>query len=117
MKIIKYFIIISLLVLFGCSKETDKGYMDKAAKEMKDSSVTEAVSSYESLIKEYPKSDLAPEALTRMAAIYQNKMVKTLSEKESFKKAAWRRTTSITPTWRSATGSKMRPDQPACSIR
>ena len=87
MKIIKYFIIISLLVLFGCSKETDKGYMDKAAKEMKDSSVTEAVSSYESLIKEYPKSDLAPEALTRMAAIYQNKMVKTLSEKESFKKA------------------------------
>ncbi len=87
MKIIKYFILIIFLLLFGCSKETDKGYMDQAAKELKDSSVTEAISSYESLIKEYPKSDLAPEALTRLAALYQNRMVKALSEKESFQKA------------------------------
>ena len=87
MKIIKYSVLILFLILFGCSKETDKGYMDQAAKEMKDSSVTKAVSSYESLIKEYPKSVLASEALTRMAAIYQNQMVKTLSEKESFQKA------------------------------
>lgn len=87
MKIIKYIILISILVLFGCSKESDKGYMDEASKEMKDSSITEAINSYETLVKEYPKSDLAPEALFQLALIYQNKMDKTLSEKECLQKA------------------------------
>ncbi len=87
MKIIKYSVLILFLILFGCSKETDKGFMDQAAKEMKDSSVTDAVSSYESLIKEYPQSDLAPEALSKLAVIYQNRMDKSLSEKESFQKS------------------------------
>ncbi len=87
MKIIKYSILIIFLILFGCSKETDKGYMDQAAKEMKDSSVTDAVNSYEALIKEFPKSDLAPEALSKLAVIYQNGMVKALSQKESFQKS------------------------------
>ncbi len=91
MKIVKYFFLISIfisfLILFGCSKESDKGYMDEAAKEMKDSSVTEAINSYEALVKEYPNSDLAPDALYQLAVIYQNKMDKTLSEKECLQKS------------------------------
>jgi TolA-binding protein len=87
MKIVKYIILISFLILFGCGKESDKGYMDKAAEEMKDSSITDAVNSYETLIKEYPQSDLAPEALYKLALIYQNKMDKTLSEKECLQKS------------------------------
>ncbi len=91
MKIIKFTILISVLVLslilIGCSKETDKGYFDKASNDKKTNNMAEAVNNYETLVKEYPKSDLAPEALYQLGLIYQNKLVKTLSEKESLQKS------------------------------
>ncbi|MEO8399713.1 MAG: tetratricopeptide repeat protein [Ignavibacteriaceae bacterium] len=87
MKTLKFIALFSFLILFGCSKESDKSYLDTASNNLKNNNITEAVNSYESLIKEYPKSDLVPEALYQLAVIYQNKMVKNLSEKESLQKA------------------------------
>jgi TolA-binding protein len=42
---------------------------------------------FEELTNEYPESNLAPEALSQLASIYQGKRVKSISESESLQKA------------------------------
>jgi TolA-binding protein len=41
----------------------------------------------ENFIKENPESEKAPETLTKLASVYQNKMLKDLSVRESLEKA------------------------------
>ena len=83
------FTIFILVFLFaGCSKISDKEYMDKATISLKQNDITDAVDAYKSLIEEYPESKLAPDALEKLAAIYQNNQVKNLSQIESLKEAS-----------------------------
>jgi TolA-binding protein len=81
-----FFILVFLFA--GCSKISDNEYMDKADASLKQNDITGAVESYESLVEEYPESKIAPEALEKLAAIYQNNMTKNLSQEESLKKAS-----------------------------
>jgi len=77
-----------LLVVFGCSaKKSDKELFDTAKADLKVQKYPEAVVSFEELIKEHPDSELAPEALSEEASIYQNKQIKNLSEKENLEKS------------------------------
>jgi TolA-binding protein len=83
--------IIALLALFlmvSCSaKKTDKELFDEAQKNLKEDKVPEAVMAFEELIYEHPESEMAPEALSQLATLYQNKQVKSISERESLEKA------------------------------
>lgn len=87
MKSIFITFILSLLII-GCSKTTDKEYMKQAAESTKENKISKAVQDYENLVKEYPNSKLAPQALRELAALYQNKMVKGIGTIESLNKAA-----------------------------
>ncbi len=79
---------LTLLLFFGCSsKKTDKELFDEAKANLKDQKYPEAVMSFEELVKDYPESALAPEALSETASIYQNKQIKNLSERENLNKA------------------------------
>ena len=83
--------IIALLTLFliaGCtSKKSDKELFDEAQKNLKEDKIPEAVMAFEELINDNSDSELAPEALSQLASLYQNKRIKSLSEKENLEKA------------------------------
>ena len=86
MKSILSILILSLIV--SCSpKKSDKELLDEARKNLKDGKISEAVIAFEELVNDIPESKLAPEALSELAGIYQNKLVKSLGEKENFEKA------------------------------
>ena len=72
------------LLLAGCSdKKTASELLTEGEKFTSEENLPEAVLSYETLIKDYPDDALVPEATVRVAAIYQNKLVKNISENES----------------------------------
>jgi len=80
--------ILILLLMAGCSpKKSDKELFDDAQKHLKEDKISEAVIAFEELVNDNPASKLVPEALSELAAIYQNKLVKSLSEKENLEKA------------------------------
>jgi TolA-binding protein len=77
-----------LLLFFGCSSnKSDKELFDEAETNLKAQKYPEAVISFEELINDHSDSKLAPEALSKLASIYQNKQVKNLSEEENLNKA------------------------------
>jgi TolA-binding protein len=86
-KILSVFAIIIFFVA-GCSKTTDKEYFDKAAESVKNGNISDAISSYEKLVDEYPESKLAPDALLKEAALYHDNKVKNVSKEESLTKSA-----------------------------
>jgi TolA-binding protein len=79
--------LLSLIVLTGCSKKSVDDYMKSAEENLKNNKVQEAVADLEGLLKDHKESDKAPEALTKLASLYQNKMVKNLSDNESLEKS------------------------------
>ena len=80
--------LVILLLVVGCSpKKSDQELFNEAKKNIKDDKISEAVMAFEELVNDNPESKLAPEALSELAAIYQNKFVKSLSEKENLEKA------------------------------
>lgn len=87
----KYFILSALLsgIIFvnGCSSKSADDFMMAAHESVMKNNISEAINNYESVVNKFPKSLEAPEALFQIATLYQNKMVKNLSDKESFKKA------------------------------
>ncbi len=78
----------STILLTGCSSKSSGDYMKAAHENMMKKNISEAVTDYESVVKEFPQSSEAPDALFQIATIYQNKMVKDLSDNESYTKAA-----------------------------
>ena len=83
-----YTYIIILLFFAGCSKISDKEYINKAEESLKQNDIASAIEAYESLLDEYPESELAPGVLEKLATIYQNNQVKNLSKIESLKEAS-----------------------------
>ena len=84
----KLFSIFILLILLGCGeKKSVDELMTLANTNLNENKVPEAVLLFEEIIDEYPESDKAPEVLSRLASIYQNKMIKSLSDTESLEKA------------------------------
>ena len=81
------FLIFVPLLIISCSKNTDKDYFDQGNNLLKEKEITEAVKSFEQLLSEYPKSELAPKALLQLASVYQNKMDSTINPRDSFDRA------------------------------
>ncbi len=71
----------------GCSSKSADDYMKTAQENVKQKNISEAINNYESVVREFPDSPQAPDALFQIATLYQNKMVKNISDVESYKKA------------------------------
>ena len=76
------------LIITGCSRKTDKEYMDTAERSVQNKNYIEALKSYQEVIKEYPKSKDAPEAMVKMASLYMNHADSTLNQEQSYIRAA-----------------------------
>ena len=75
------------LFLIACSKTSDQEYLTQAEKSLKEKNIDQAVTDLESLVKEYPESELSPKALVQLAGIFQNQLVKNLKPTESLDRA------------------------------
>jgi len=84
----RLFSIFILLILIGCGeKKSVDELITEANTNLNENKVPEAVLLFEEIINEYPDSDKTPEILSRLASVYQNKMLKNLSDTESLEKA------------------------------
>jgi TolA-binding protein len=80
--------LLSFAVLFiGCNSKKADEYMKLAKSSISQNKIPETVKAYETLVQEFPKDSLAPEALYQLGTLYQNKMVPNMNEKDSFEKA------------------------------
>lgn len=87
MKNILFLLALSIL-LFGCAKKKPAAdYMKEAKLGIEQKKIPETIKAYETLINEFPKDSLAPEALYQLGTIYQNKMAPNLNETQSLEKA------------------------------
>lgn len=74
--------------MVGCSaKKTDKQLFDEAQNFLKQDKVPEAVMAFEMIVNDHSDSEIAPEALSQLAGLYQNKLIKSISERENLEKA------------------------------
>lgn len=81
-----YAALIFVLFFLGCAKTPDKDYIKSADENLTNGNVKEAIKDLESFIEEFKDSEKTPEALSKLALIYQNKIA-GISEKESLEKA------------------------------
>ena len=81
-----YVAVISVLFLIGCAKSPEKDYLKSADENLTKGNVKEAVKDLENFINEFKDSVKTPEALNKLALIYQNKIA-GIPEKESLEKA------------------------------
>ena len=80
--------LITFFLIVGCSsKKSDKELFDEAQKNLKEDKIPEAVMAFEELVNDHSDSELTPEAISQLASLYQNKRIKSLSEKENLEKA------------------------------
>ena len=78
----------ALFIIVGCStKKSDKELFDEAQKNLKEDKIPEAVTAFEELVNEHSDSELTPEALSQLGSLHQNKLIKSLSERENLEKA------------------------------
>jgi TolA-binding protein len=80
-------LLLPVLILAGCSSKDDADYKAEAEESLSKGNIAGAVAAYESLIKEFPDSKLAPAALFEIGTLYQNKTVKNIGSRESMEKA------------------------------
>jgi TolA-binding protein len=88
MKYIIGILSLSVILLVGCStKKSAAELFSDGEMFLEESKIPEAVNSYETLMNEYPDDVLAPDAIARLASIYQNKQVKNVPETQSLLKS------------------------------
>jgi len=80
-------LVLSFLIV-GCSQKTSNDYFNNAKKDLAAKKYTEAVKNFETVVKDFPSSAEAPEALMQIALIYQRRDIPNLSAEESFKRSS-----------------------------
>jgi TolA-binding protein len=81
-------ILILGLIIAGCAGKTPEDKLKEAADYAEKQNFVEAAKIYEELLGEEIDDTLAVEVLYRLATIYQNKLIGSLSGEESLEKAA-----------------------------
>lgn len=74
-------------LFISCSSKSDKEVFEDASKYLKEDRIAESIAEYEKLILEFPESQLAPQSISQLAAIYHSKKDPALTEQESLTKA------------------------------
>jgi len=87
MKSILFITVLSFL-LIGCGKKTVNDYMNNAQKNLAAKQYTQALKNFQNVVKKFPKNAAAPEALMKIAMIYQSKKMPDVNAKTSFEKSA-----------------------------
>ena len=77
-----------LLLVVGCSKPSDEGYMKRAVEAHKADQFDEALENYQAVVDTYPNSPLVPEALYAVGSIYQTNKRDMTKAIEYYKKVA-----------------------------
>ncbi len=80
--------ILSFVIFYNCSNPSDKDYFDLANNKIEEGKYAEAVFEFKKIVDEYPDSEFAPQSMYELAKLYHGQVVKSLSNKESFKKAS-----------------------------
>ena len=81
------FLFLAVIILTGCNKNSADKYMKQAKAAVEQKKIADAVKAYETLVSEFPKDSLAPEALYQLGSLYQNKLVPGLDRIASTEKA------------------------------
>src|ERR1035437_5918811 len=81
------FLLLAVIIFAGCNKNSADKYMKQAKSAIEQKKYTDAVKAYETLLSEFPKDSLAPEALYQLGSLYQNKFVPGLDGNASTEKA------------------------------
>ena len=83
-----FFILISIALIFtACSSKSDKEYYDNGLQLIKTENYSDALMEFETLLKEYPKSEFTEKAVFEIGKLYHGRVIKNLSAEESFRKA------------------------------
>jgi TolA-binding protein len=80
--------LLPLLILAGCSSKKDSDYKTEGDKQKSAGNISASIIAYESLLKEFPNSKLAPGAMAEIANYYQENKVKNVGMRESLEKSA-----------------------------
>ena len=81
------FIFIVGLMIIQCSSKTDQEFYDSAKKLINDNKYDLALKEFEELLSTYPQSKIAAKANFEIGKIYHGKLINTVSEEESSKRA------------------------------
>lgn len=84
-KVILFIILVSLL--FACGSKSDQDYYNAAKAKIEEGSYPEAIEEFETLLEEYPASELEAEVLFEVGKLYHGKVVKNLTDEESLSRA------------------------------
>ena len=81
------FIIIGLFALNGCSSDAGEQSFGAASQKVKEKKFAEAVTDFENIIKQNPKSQFAAKAMLELASLYSSHVVPNMKRDEDFQKA------------------------------
>ncbi|MBT8379819.1 MAG: tetratricopeptide repeat protein [Ignavibacteria bacterium] len=87
MKQLVSLVLLIFLVSCGSKKSADE-LLTEANTNLKEDKIPESVVLFEKFIDEYPNNEKAPEVINQLASVYQNKLIKNLSDTESLEKAS-----------------------------
>lgn len=87
MKIKLVTLLLTAVILAGCSSKSEDEYLASAEKFMQENKYAEAIAEYEKLASEYPEGKSAPKAFFEIAKIYQAKLVADITSDASFQKS------------------------------
>jgi TolA-binding protein len=80
--------LLASVILFNCSnKKSADELFNEGEKFISEKKYSEALVSYETIMNGYPADTLAPQAVARLASLYQNKFVPDIPESESLHKS------------------------------
>ena len=85
--IISVFVISS--IFFGCNNKSSQEYLSEANIKIENQEYKEAVNKFEYIVKEFPESSEAPQALMKLALIYQSRSIENIRVDSSFMKSAF----------------------------
>lgn len=81
------FLLVAINFISSCTNKSGSNLFDTAKKLAKQKKYAEAITNYNNIIKKFPESKFAPEALFEMAKMYQGQIIKNITPQESLKKA------------------------------
>ncbi len=78
------FVVVGIL---ACSSKSDKELYEEAQVQIKQDNFAEGLENLESILKDFPQSELAPKVKLEIGQIYHAKKIKNLSARESYQMA------------------------------
>ena len=82
-----FFLLFAVLIFSACNSKSERDLFNGAQKLVKQKKYSQAIYWYNKIVKDFPESKYAPEALFEMAKLYQGLVVKNIDSQKSLQKA------------------------------